>query len=183
MDIAKIAGQNIKRVREDKHLSLEIAAELTGVSRSMLSQIERGETNPTITVLWKIAQGYKVSFTTLIEQTESAGAIIRGKDVPSLTDVNSGYENYPVFLFDPETRFETYRIVIQPGGGLEAQPHLPGTEEYITVFAGSVQITISEEVYTLDAGDSLRFRADAPHIYQNMEDSPAELSMLLYYHR
>lgn len=183
MDIAKIAGQNIKRIREDKHLSLDIAAELTGVSRSMLSQIERGETNPTITVLWKIAQGYKVSFTSLIEQTDTAGAVIRRKDVPSLTDVNSGYENYPVFLFDPETRFETYRIVIQPGGGLDAQPHLPGTEEYITVFAGNMQVTVGPETYVLDAGDSLHFPADVPHAYHNSGKTPAELSMLLYYRR
>lgn len=183
MDIAKITGQNIKRIRENKHLSLDIAAELTGVSRSMLSQIERGETNPTITVLWKIAQGYKVSFTTLIEQTESVGALIRGKNVPSLTDVNSGYENYPAFLFDPETRFETYRIVIQSGSGLDAKPHLPGTEEYITVFAGTVRITVGEETYVLGTGDSLHFPADALHSYQNDGDTRAELSMILYYHR
>ena len=65
MDISKTTARNIKRIRENKKMTLDAAAAATGVSRSMLSKIERGDANPTITVLWKIANGFKVSFTAL----------------------------------------------------------------------------------------------------------------------
>ena len=83
--------------------------------------------------------------------------------------------------FDEKKLFETYRIVILPGGCLEAQPHLPGTEEYITLFRGAVEISVCGEWYALRAGDSMRFRADAPHAYRNLAEQEAELSMLIYY--
>ena len=65
MNITHTVASNCKRVREEKKLTLDHAAAVTGVSRSMLAQIEKGDVNPTISVLWKIANGYKVSFTTL----------------------------------------------------------------------------------------------------------------------
>ena len=68
MDVNKIIAQNVKKLREKRKLTLDAASEITGVSRSMLAQIEKGDVNPTISVLWKIAGGYKVSFTSLLEQ-------------------------------------------------------------------------------------------------------------------
>lgn len=71
MDIQKNMGKNIKTIREQKKITLDSAAKLTGVSRSMLAQIEKGEVNPTISILWKIANGYKVSFTSLVKYDAS----------------------------------------------------------------------------------------------------------------
>ncbi len=68
MDVNKIIAQNVKKLREKRKLTLDAASEITGVSRSMLAQIEKGDVNPTISVLWKIANGYKVSFTSIIEE-------------------------------------------------------------------------------------------------------------------
>ena len=67
MEVTGIVAGNARRLRERRHLTLEAAAALTGVSRSMLAQIEKGEVNPTIGVLWKIAGGYKAPFTALLE--------------------------------------------------------------------------------------------------------------------
>lgn len=72
MDIQKNMGKNIKTIREQKKITLDSAAKLTGVSRSMLAQIEKGEVNPTISILWKIANGYKVSFTSLVKYDASS---------------------------------------------------------------------------------------------------------------
>ena len=72
MDLQKIIGANAKAIRESKKLTLDAAAQLTGVSRSMLAQIEKGDVNPTISVLWKIANGYRVSFTSLLDAHASA---------------------------------------------------------------------------------------------------------------
>ncbi len=73
--------------------------------------------------------------------------------------------NYPAFPFEESTRFETYRIEILPGGELTSLPHLDGTEEYVTVFAGTVRIRTGDTDCVLEAGDSLRFKADVPHSY------------------
>lgn len=181
MDVTGVVAVNAKAIREQKKLTLDAAAKLTGVSRSMLAQIEKGDVNPTISVLWKIANGYKVSFTSLVERKAEAVTVIRQEDQTPLTEDDGRYLNYPAFAFSEDTLFETYRIVIEPSGSLSAQPHLRGSAEYITVFAGSVEITVAEETFRLSKGDSIRFDADVSHAYRNTGTETAELSMLIFY--
>lgn len=183
MDVTTVVAYNAKRIREQKKLTLDAAAECTGVSRSMLAQIEKGDVNPTISVLWKIANGYKVSFTSLMERRDEAICVVRQAETEPLQEDGGKYLNYPVFTFNEETLFETYRIVIEPSGSLSAQPHLSGSEEYITVFAGEVEIGVAERRFRLGQGDSIRFQADVPHTYRNPGSVRAELSMLIYYHQ
>lgn len=181
MDVTSVVAVNTKRIREQKKLTLDAAAEVTGVSRSMLAQIEKGDVNPTISVLWKIANGYKVSFTSLVERDNDKVSVIRQGDINVLREDDGRYLNYPIFPFDEKKLFETYRIVIEPLGSLAAEPHLNGSEEYITVFSGQVEITVGAEGFALSAGDSIRFRANEPHTYRNAGADRAELSMLIYY--
>jgi transcriptional regulator with XRE-family HTH domain len=181
MDLQKVIAANIKAIRENKKLTLDAAAKQTGVSRSMLAQIEKGDVNPTISVLWKIANGYKVSFTSLMDTNTNGALLVRADDVKPLIEDNDKYLNYPAFPFQESRLFETYRIQIKPEGFLSAQPHMAGTEEYITVFAGSVEICAGDETYQLFVGDSLRFRADVEHSYKNIGYETVQLSMLIYY--
>lgn len=181
MNITNTIAANAKRIREQKKLTLDAAASATGVSRSMLAQIEKGEVNPTISVLWKIANGYKVSFSSLTENRGEAVSVIRLADMQPLKEDGDRYLNYPVFAFDEQKLFETYRIVIEAGGFLSAQPHLKGAVEYITVFAGCAEITVAGERYELSRGDSIRFGADVPHTYRNLGTETVEMSMLIYY--
>lgn len=183
MDVTGVVAVNTKTIREQKKLTLDAAAELTGVSRSMLSQIEKGDVNPTISVLWKIANGYKVSFTSLVERKTDDVAVIRQADQTPLEEDDGRYVNYPIFPFSDETLFETYRIEIKPSGALSAQAHLNGSEEYITVFAGDVEITVADKSYRLSKGDSIRFAANVPHAYRNVGEGIAELSMLILYRK
>ncbi len=179
MDINLAIARNVKRTREEKRLTLDTAAALTGVSRSMLVQIEKGAVNPTISVLWKIANGYKVSFSTLLDHTGEGERFLPCAE--PMTEDGGRYRNYPTFSFDERRHFEMYRIVIDEGGRLEAQPHLAGSEEYVTVFQGTVEITLMENRYVLGPGDSLRFRADQGHGYGNAGTGEAWMSMLIYY--
>lgn len=180
MDVNKIIAQNVKKLREKRKLTLDAASEITGVSRSMLAQIEKGDVNPTISVLWKIAGGYKVSFTSLLEQDLQSSVDVVPAAEPLLED-GGRYLNYPAFAFDENKGFETYRIVIKPQGSLSAQPHLKGAEEFITVFEGSVAITAGDKTYNLNTGDSIRFMANVPHAYYNGGSTDTVLSMLIYY--
>lgn len=183
MDVMKIVAHNVKSIREQKNLTLNEASLLTGVSRSMLAQIEKGDVNPTLSVLWKIANGYKVPFTTMLEKKDDGICVVRQADTEPLQEDSGRYLNYPVFPFDERTLFELLRITIEPSGQLSSQPHLNGTEEYITVFAGEVEIGVKDERFLLEKGDSIRFMADVPHTYRNTGEGPVELSMLLYYHK
>ena len=181
MDVTNVVAGNARRLREEKKLTLDAAAAATGVSRSMLSQIEKGEVNPTISVLWKIANGYKVSFTALVEDGREGVRVVRKGERPPLEADGGRYLNHPLFAFRDNRPFEMYRIVVKPQGSLEAQPHLRGSEEYITVFTGRAEITVDGRTVALEAGDSVRFRADVPHGYRNPGEETAELSMLIYY--
>ena len=78
-DLTLLIAQNLKRIREEKRLSLDRLAELTGVSKSMLGQIERGESSPTVATVWKISNGLKVSFTALLSSPQSDTIVVRGQ--------------------------------------------------------------------------------------------------------
>lgn len=180
MDIKDTVAKNIKAAREAKHLTLDMAAAATGVSRSMLIQIEKGDVNPTISVLWKIANGYKVSFTALMEPPRQA-TVLRGAEAAVMEEDEGRYRIQALFPFDERHSFECYRVTVAPGGHLSAEPHMSGTEETITVFAGAVEITAGNERFSLNAGDSLRFMADVPHSYHCAGAENAVLHMLIHY--
>lgn len=180
MEIQKDVARNIKNIRERKKITLDSAAKLTGVSRSMLAQIEKGDVNPTISILWKIANGYKVSFTSLVN-SDASSLLIKAEDILPLIEDGGKYINRPAFPFQEDKQFETYHIEIKESGYLQAQPHLEGAEEYITVFDGEVEIVADTEIFQLKKGDSLRFKADVAHSYKNTGRTSAYLSMIIYY--
>ncbi len=181
MDINDSVSRNIKNMREKKKLTLDMAAKATGVSRSMLAQIEKGDVNPTLSVLWKIANGFKVSFSSLIESIEPQTSVLKAEETTPIVEDSGRFINYPCFSFDERKLFETYRIRIAPQGCLAADAHLAGTEEFITVFSGVLAVTAGEERHVLRAGDSIRFRSDQAHSYQNPGETETEISMILYY--
>ena len=100
-----MVSENARRLREEKRLTLDEAARLTGVSRSMLAQIEKGDVNPTISMVWKIANGYKVSFTSLVEPARERPVLLRGDDAPSLEEDGGRYRNCPAFPADQPHRY------------------------------------------------------------------------------
>ena len=183
MDVTSWVSANIRKIREQKKLTLDAAAEVTGVSRSMLAQIEKGTVNPTISVLWKIANGYKTSFTTLVEPQADEITVVRAEEIEVLAEDGGRYELHPIFPFDTEKQFELHRVVVKQGGSLTAQPHMQGTQEYVTLFSGQAEIGVGEAVFSLNAGDSIRFQADVPHFYRNVGTQEVQMSMLIYYQK
>ncbi|MGQ7278235.1 helix-turn-helix domain-containing protein [Brevibacillus thermoruber] len=180
-NINAVLAENLKTLRANRKLSLDKVAELTGVSKTMLSQIERGESNPTIHTVWKIATGLKISFTALINQPQPDTVVVTKHDIQTLQEDNGKYRLYPFFPFDEGRRFEMYAVEIDKGGYLSADPHGAGTEEFITVFDGELTIRVNNEEYTVKTGESIRFRADRPHVYHNSGDSLTRMSMVIYY--
>jgi len=176
-----VIAKNLKGIREDKKLSLDKVAEVTGVSKSMLGQIERGESNPTISTVWKIAKGLKISFSTLINLPQSDTVVISKSEIEPLVEDNGKYRLYPFFPYANDRRFEVYSVEIGKGGYLSADAHGEGTQEFITVFDGELTIRVDDEEYTVKTGDAIRFRADKPHVYHNSGAVVTRLNMVIYY--
>jgi len=180
-NLNSVISMNLKRLRDEKKLSLDKVAQITGVSKSMLGQIERGESNPTITTVWKIANGLKISFTSLLNQPESDTVIVTKRDVEPMIEDNGKYKVYPLFPYEDGRRFEIYKVEIEKDGYLSAEPHGQGTSEFITVFDGQITIRVDNEEYSVKKGDSIKFRADKPHEYHNSGNELTRVSMVIYY--
>lgn len=180
-DINLIIAGNIKQLREEKKLSLEKAADMTGVSKSMLGQIERGESSPTINTIWKIATGLKVSFTSLITSPQDDAMVVHKSEVNPLIEDDGRYRVYPVFPYDDGRRFEMYIVEIEPGGRLSTDTHGERTHEFITVTDGELTMLTNDKEYIVGPGDSIMFRADKRHTYHNPGTVLTRLSMVIHY--
>ncbi|GIN19199.1 MAG TPA: helix-turn-helix domain-containing protein [Bacillus bacterium] len=180
-DIHLILAKNLKAIRKKEKLSLEKVSELCGVSKTMIGQIERGESSPTLTTIWKIANGLKVSFTSLINNPQPDTKVVSKEEIQILSEDNGRYRVYPFFPFQEERRFEIYAVEIEKEGMLSSDSHRNGTEEFITVFDGEITITVNNCEYNLKNGDSIRFKADRPHTYYNPGTTLTRLSMTIYY--
>ena len=176
-----LVANNFKQIRARKKLSLDKVSDLTGVSKSMLGQIERGTSNPTITTVWKIANGLKISFTELINIPKSNIMVIKKSEISPLIEDNNKYRLYPIFPYEEGRKFEVYAIDIEQGGKLSAQGHAQGTEEFLTVYQGEVTVSVDGNKYTVLKGDSIRFKADKSHGYSNSGNGLAQINMIIYY--
>ena len=181
-NIGLIVAENLKRLREERKLSLEAVAKSSGVSKSMLGQIERGVTNPTISILWKIANGLKISFTSLMMRPETDVELVRRSAIAPLVEADGTYRNYPVFPFDSSRGFEMYSIELDPGARLDAEPH-PRLERRSSLrfFPGTLAVLLNGQRWAVGDGDSIRFKADRKHAYANEGNTPCRLSMVICY--
>lgn len=180
-DINAVLAENLRRMRENRRLSLDAVARLTGVSKSMLGQIERGEVNPTVSTMWKIAGGLKVNFTALFQrEQERAEELDIGSITPLLED-EGRYRDYPLFTTGDGRPFEILYIEIDPGSGLEAEPHPEGTQEFITVHSGAVEVYVDGETHCAAHNRALRFTADRPHGYKNPSNDVCRMTMVIFY--
>jgi transcriptional regulator with XRE-family HTH domain len=155
----------LKTARKDKGLSLEAVAKLSGVSKSMLSQIERGESSPTIATLWNLTRALQVDFSGLMDDDIARHKIdvLRASTVPTINTQGTGCSIH--ILSPPETvgQHEIYELRFSSGGILDSQPHARGTTEHLTVIEGQVEITSGARTEMLNKGDTARYAADVPH--------------------
>lgn len=182
-DINDVVAVNLRRLREERRLSLDAAAQATGVSKSMLGQIERGVVSPTITTVWKIANGLKVPFTALMARPEKGIEVVERASVKVLQADGGRFRNYPMFPLDDSRGFEMYSIDIDPGARLDSEPHPEGTQEFVVVSTGTLRLTANEQDFTVKAGDAIRFRADVKHAYSNPGKTACRLTMVIHYAR
>ena len=183
-DMNLVIADNLKELRARQQLSLGEAAERTGVSKSMLGQIERGESSPTISTLWKIATGLHVSFTSLIEQPEQNIAMVHEADMTPLRSDGGRFLLYPIFQAVGDRNFELLDLELAPGAVSVSSPHAPGTEEFVLVYQGKLEISLGGDngvQYAVGAGSAIHYHADQAHAYQNRGESVTKAAMVIYY--
>ena len=163
-------GERLKEIRNTRQLTLDDVAELTGVSKPMLGQIERGQSSPTINILWKISTGLKIplSFFCKQEEAEYMVAGLDGENV--ITEENGGMRAYPLFPFDPVRNVEVFYIEFDAGVRHESLPHVSGVEEYVFLVQGTLKMVIGGKEVLLQEKQSIRFRADVSHGYHNASE-------------
>jgi transcriptional regulator with XRE-family HTH domain len=155
----------LKEARRAQGLSLDAVAKLSGVSRSMVSQIERGESSPTIATLWNLTRALQVDFAGLLEDSAPQDQIetIRAAARPTIDRRGEGCR---IFILSPPEEagaHELYELHFAAGGVLESSPHRRGAREQLIVIDGQIALTSGEADEVLTAGDTARYAADVPH--------------------
>lgn len=176
-----IIGNRLKDIRNKRNLSLDEVAKLTGVSKAMLGQIERGKSNPTVSTLWKIATGLKISFSLFIDENQDDLKVIDQNDISPIIEDNNRMKLYPIFPFDANKGFEIFTIELEPDCNHISTPHNEGVEEYIIVTEGQVEININSKKFILQKGNSMRFMANLPHSYKNINQGRSVFQNIILY--
>ena len=183
MDINARLGFHIKDLRESQHLSLGALSERSGVSRSNISLIERGESSPTATVLDKLATALGLTLPSLFaaaQHPDAASPVARWADQPVWTDPQSGYRRRSV---SPSGRWplQLVGVMLPPGqrvayetGQRDADIH-----QQIWMIEGRLQVTLGEQSWVLETGDCLGMRLNQPTTFYNPTQSPSHYLVAL----
>ncbi len=166
----RVVGTRIRSLREGMDLSLRDLAERSGVSAPMLSQVERGETSPTLSVAERIAGGLELSLSQLLRLDETDGVVV----VRAAERRHGGAPRHRYEVLTPPLpglRAEVSLHVLAPGAST-AEPddppmHEPGSRETAVVVEGGVRFVCGGRVHELDDGDAVTFDADLPHHFEN----------------
>jgi transcriptional regulator with XRE-family HTH domain len=175
-------GRNITSIRKQKNMSLDELSKRSGVSKSMLSQIEQEKTNPTVITVWKIARSLDMPISELMESNDDFPIeVIRKDDAPVIYSDDRSVKfriNSPVHMTD---NLELYHITFKPLGKNKSNPHFPEAEEFFTVISGKFKISSGDYSVILNQGDTARYRADTEHIIENITKSSAEAYLVVHF--
>ena len=164
-------GDTLAALRQAQALSLDELSRKAGVSKSMLSQIERAQANPTVAVVWRLANALGVPLGDLLGGAPALAApaisVVPVHATPSLRNPDGTSELRILGPIELAGQFEWYALTLQGGGALESQAHEHGTREHLTVVSGSLEVSSGAEQQRLKHGDSARYAADRPHVIRN----------------
>ena len=176
-------ADRVRELRQRKGWTLDELSLDCGVSRSMLSQIERNGVNPTVAVALRIAQAFGIPLGTLVD-APAAGVkieVVRADDRSTHFRSDKDCRIRTLSPLHLEKDVEFYEIRLRPGGALRSAPHFAGTREILTVHQGSVRISSGGTVQELGAGDSAHYPADVPHSIENVGKQDAVLFLVDIY--
>lgn len=175
--ITKNVARNLKRIRKSRKMSLDIVSEQTGISKSMLGQIERGESVPTIETLGKIVSGLRVSFNSLVTAAKIDTILVDKTELVPSKDIEGEFRIYEYFPYEEDRTFEIYMMELWEGASYSSGGHGENTYEYLTVFMGSLKVEVEGEIYEVKEENSIRFPTYCNHTYINNGKGKAKFSV------
>ena len=183
--LSQMVCDRVRTLRKAKGWTLEQLASLSGVSRSMLSQIERGGASPTLGVAFRIAQAFGMKLGDLVDSPQPRARIelIRSTDRGTLFRDDNQCRIRTLSPLHLEKQVEFYELTLKPAGSLVSAPHVPGTREFLAIETGSVRVTSAEESAEMQPGDSAHYPADVPHRIDNLHGGETVAFLVVIYER
>ncbi|WP_085507441.1 helix-turn-helix domain-containing protein [Thalassobacillus devorans] len=178
--LAKQVGSTLRNIRKEKGISLQQLSEQTGVSALTLGNIERGEANPSLAVIWKIANGLRIPISMLLNEQQEVKISPNHEGNRVLSD-DEAIRLEPMFDTSGYGSMEIHRAFLKGNETYAPGAHQPGVVEYVTVMEGEVQVKVDDEVYHLYEYDSIKFKGDREHAYINPTDQVAVLHFVMTY--
>ncbi len=172
-------GAVLKKIRKEKHLSLEDLSELSSVSKLTLGNIERGETNPTLGMLWKISKSLSIPLLALFSSENGVNLSRAGEGLRIAGD-DKTWIIEPIFQH-ANSEMDLCRAYFQPNSSYYPEKHHRNTTEITTVMSGTITINVNNESHILNQYDSISFSADDEHSYINNSNDIAVLHIILKY--
>ena len=176
-EMTRTIGINLKRARLRRGFSLDEVSTRSNVSKSMLSDIERGRKCPTIAVLYKICEGIHVSLPSLLKKPEKFVEVVRNQKLVPHGGVKLQY----MFRYDINTSMEIHKFAIAPNTEINAESHGERVWEYIMVAEGIFTLILDDDVYEIEKGEAVRFLANRKHTYANKTDNELLVYNIVYY--
>lgn len=173
-------GRTVQRLRKAYNLSLSELSEQSGVAKSIISQIERNETNPTLATIWRLSQALDVSIErVLATATEEPflEKLSRG-DTPLLVSDDGKCRLAITGWIKTVEWLQWYDFHCDPGGVLESEGHQRGSVESLSVLSGEFIVEVGDRVETVKAGESVRYRCDGRHVIRNVGTTTAHATMV-----
>jgi transcriptional regulator with XRE-family HTH domain len=183
--VGELLCRRVRDLRKKRGWTLAEMSAACRVSRSMLSEIERGGANPTVVVAHRIAQAFGISLGELIESPNATNRV----DVIRAEDRTYHYRSdrycrirtlSPLHL---EKAIEYYEIVLRAGGALRSASHFEGAQEFVTIQKGRIRVASGGDSEDLATGDSAHYPADLPHVIENLGDQDAVVFLVVTYTR
>lgn len=181
--LSQYVCERVRQLRKRHGWTLEQLASMCGVSRSMLSQVERGTANPTLSVAFRIARAFGMSLGDLVDgaTAERRIEVIRRDDQAALFRDDDDCKIRTLSPLNLEKDVEFYEVTLSPGGVLDSAPHFKGTREFLTVQSGSVIVKSGGKEVEINKGDSVQYAADIEHSIVNRGKKNAVLFLVDIY--
>lgn len=173
-------GKTIQRLRKAYNLSLSDLAEQSGVAKSIISQIERNETNPTLATVWRLSQALDMSVERVLASTDETPIVekLTRADTPILLSEDGLCRLSIIGWIKTVEWLQYYDFHAEPGGELDSDGHQRGSIECLTVISGALEVDVGDVVETVKEGETIRYRCDRRHIIRNRGTVPAHAFMV-----
>ncbi|MBV1702198.1 MAG: XRE family transcriptional regulator [Hyphomicrobiales bacterium] len=173
-------GRTILHLRKSHALSLAELSEQSGVAKSIISQIERNETNPTLATIWRLAQALDVSIERVLQSTEDEPFVEHSSkgDTPILVSDDGKCHLAITGWIKTVEWLQWYDFTAEPGGVLDSTAHQRGSVECLSVLTGELEVEVAGVIAVCRAGETLRYRCDRPHTIRNHGPVNAHATMV-----